>query len=128
MKKINRNLKPFMFICIGLMAVMFMSATSPCEPPGKPRNVEIADYGNGYCTIRFMSPRKDGGAPITNYIVEKRDARVGTWVKGAEGITYEIKVNNLIPGSEMEFRVKAVNKAGPGEASDPTKPFVVRNK
>ena len=50
MKKINRNLKPFMFICIGLMAVMLMSATSPCEPPGKPRNVEIADYGNGCCT------------------------------------------------------------------------------
>ena len=127
MKKINRNLKPFMFICIGLMAVMLMSATSPCEPPGKPRNVEIADYGNGYCTIRFKSPRKDGGSPITNYIVEKRDARGGRWEYGAEGPYYELKVNNLVPGSEMKFRVKAVNAAGPGEASKPTKPFVVRN-
>lgn len=127
MKKINRKLKPFMFICIGLMAVMLMSATNYFKSPGPPTNVEIADYGNGYCTIRFKSPKDDGGAPITKYIVEKRDLRVGAWEKGAEGPYYELKVNNLVPGSEMEFRVKAVNAAGPGEASKPTKPFVVRN-
>lgn len=116
-----------MFICIGL-AVMLMSATSPCEPPGAPRNVEIADYGNGYCTIRFMPPRNDGGAPITNYIVEKRDTGGGRWEKGAEGLDYEITVDNLIPGREVEFRVSAVNKAGQGMPSEPTKPFVVRSR
>jgi projectin len=106
MKKINRNLKPFMFICIGLMAVMLMSATSPCEPPGKPRNVEIADYGNGYCTIRFKSPRKDGGSPITNYIVEKRDARGGRWEYGAEGPYYELKVIILYQAVKWNFVLK----------------------
>lgn len=77
MKKINRNFfKPFMFICVGLMAVMLMSAASPCDPPGKPGRPEIADYGNGWCTVRFTPPKKDGGAPITKYIVEKRYIRV----------------------------------------------------
>ena len=110
------------------MAVMLMSATSPCEPPGKPENVKIVDYGECYCTIGFTAPVSDGGAPITNYIVEKREVRGGRWEYGAEDIDYEIKVDNLIPGSEMEFRVSAVNKAGQGMPSDPTQPFVVRSR
>ncbi len=128
MKKINRNFfKPFMFICLGLMAVMLMSAAEPCEPPGKPENVEISDYGEGYCTIKFNRPTVDGGAPITNYIVEKR-YRGGEWMRAAKQLAYVIKVADLEVGSVVVFRVSAVNEAGQGEPSDPTEPFVVRGK
>lgn len=129
MKKINRNFfKPFMFICVGLMAVVLMSATVPYTTPGKPENVKIVDWGAGTCTIGFTKPVDDGGAPITSYIVEKRDVQGGRWVECAEDIFYEITVDNLIPGREYEFRVSAVNKAGQGMPSEPTKPFVARDK
>lgn len=129
MKKINRRIfKPFIFICLGLMAVMLMSAARPCDPPGKPGRPEIAEWGEGSCTIRFTPPRSDGGAPITDYIVEKRYRGGGEWEKAVKQLDYEIKVDNLIAGREVEFRVSAVNKAGQGEPSDPSKPFIVRGE
>lgn len=38
------------------------------------------------------------------------------------------KVDGLPEGSEYQFRVVAVNKAGPSEASEPTKMTTIRHK
>lgn len=35
-------------------------------------------------------------------------------------------VPNLIEGNQYEFRIRAVNKAGPGTPSDPTNPVTAR--
>lgn len=52
------------------------------------------------------------------------------WEKCAEveGDVTTGKVPNLIEGNQYEFRVRAVNKAGPGEPSDATKPHIARPK
>ena len=52
------------------------------------------------------------------------------WEKCAEvdGDVTTGRVPDLIEGNQYEFRVRAVNKAGPGEASDPTKPHIARPK
>lgn len=123
MKKINRNFfKPFMFICVGLMAVMLMSAAEPYDPPGKPGMVDV---GNDYCTIKFTPPASDGGSPITGYRIGYRDKRGGLWENRPELATkYTVKIDGLTEGSEVEFRVSAVNKAGEGEPSE-TSEFVL---
>lgn len=116
MKKINRNFfKPFMFICVGLMAVMLMSATY--KPPGAPGKPEMVDTGNDWCTIKFTPPTDDGGAPITAYLVDYRDIKGGRWVRGAETDKCKVTVRNLKEGIELEFRVSAVNEGGEGPHS-----------
>ncbi len=39
----------------------------------------------------------------------------------------EMLVDDLYSGDEVEFRVLAVNEAGPGRPSDATRPVVVRD-
>lgn len=70
----------------------------------------------------------DGGSPVTSYIVEKREKDSGKWVKAAEvpADKCEARADNLDEGVEYEFRVKAVNAAGPGEPSGASKAIMTK--
>lgn len=48
------------------------------DPPGKP---EVSDSDKDHITIKWDPPRKDGGAPITGYNVERKDPKTGRWTK-----------------------------------------------
>ena len=73
---------------------------------------------------------RDGGAPITGYIIEVKDKYSDNWVKAVEtsGPAAQGTVPDLIEGNKYEFRVKAINKAGPGEPSEATKPHIAKHK
>ncbi|CAG9109339.1 unnamed protein product [Plutella xylostella] len=72
-------------------------------------------------------PKNNGGAPITGYIVEKKE-KFGSWQEALVTTTPECKgrVPDLKEGNTYQFRVKAVNKAGPGEPSEPTAPHLAK--
>lgn len=50
------------------------------------------------------------------------------WVKGVEvpGDALSATQDGLKEGGTYEFRVRAINKAGPGEPSDATKPIIAK--
>ena len=107
-----------------------IEAKNPFDQPGKPGDPEIADYDKDFVELKWAKPETDGGSPITGYVIEKRDKFSPNWEKAAEidGDVTSGKVKDLIEGNTYEFRVRAVNKAGPGEASEPTKPHLARPK
>ncbi len=51
------------------------------DKPGRPGKPEVTDSDKDHITIKWEPPRKDGGAPITGYNVERKDPRTGKWVK-----------------------------------------------
>lgn len=113
-----------------LTTAQAIEAKNPFDEPGKTSAPDIVDYDSDFVELKWDKPESDGGSPITGYIIEKRDKFNPNWEKCAEveGDVTRGKVNDLIEGTPYEFRIRAVNKAGPGEASDASKIHVARPK
>jgi len=94
-------------------------------------NSKVIDFDTDWVKLEWDKPEFDGGSTITGYIIEKRDKQFQKWevCTRSEGETPICKVSNLIEGSIYEFRVRAVNKAGESEPSDPSIPhrYVIFN-
>ncbi|AZS31284.1 MAG: fibronectin type III domain-containing protein [Butyricimonas faecalis] len=121
MKK--KGFRSLLFICLGLIAtIVFTSAVmmvSPPDPPGRPQAVDVQ---RDRCKIKYAAPRYDGGSSITGYIIERKYKSSDNWYKvsGKDNPTdLEYTIDGLVEGSEMQFRVRAVNAEG---LSDPSKP------
>lgn len=74
--------------------------------------------------MSWTAPLSDGGSPITNYVVDKRETSRAKWAQVSakiSGNTTECLVERLIEGHEYQFRVRAENRYGAGDGiiSDP---------
>ena len=100
--------------------------------PDKPEGpVEISNITKDSVTLSWQPPSKDGGSPLTGYVVEQRDAKKTKWVKAGsvDKDTTIFVASKLLEDNEYVFRVTAVNAEGtsePLESKDiakPTKPI-----
>ena len=101
-------------------------ARDPWEKPGQPGQVKISEVTRRSCRLAWSPPINDGGSPITNYVIEYREAGLYKWTRANEvetvpGTSYTVRF--LEAETEYEFRVSAVNKAGAGAASECTLPI-----
>ncbi|KPJ16777.1 Twitchin [Papilio machaon] len=106
------------------------TAKNPYGEPDAPGKPEFKDWDKQHVDLKWEKPANDGGAPITAYIVEKKDRDTGKWVKAVEvpGHKTEARVPDLIEGKTYQFRVKAVNKAGPGKPSQATDNLLAKDR
>lgn len=90
---------------------MFFLPDKPASPQGP---IEFKDVKADSVTLTWKPPLSDGGSPIKNYIVEKRDARKTSWTKVAtlDGQTLTCTAPKLLEGTPYIFRVIAVNSEG----------------
>lgn len=100
------------------------------DEPGKPGTPEIIDYDNKSVKLKWKAPDSDGGRPITHYVIEMKDKFSIDWeeVTKTSDATPEAEIGNLKEKMTYQFRVKAVNKAGPSVPSEPTNTHVCKHK
>lgn len=91
-----------------------VTVTARPMPPGK---TAVSLLQGNTVTLSWGPPEDDGGCKIGNYIVEYFRIGWGVWLKAATCRTLTVTLNDLIPGSEYKFRVKAENPYG---VSDPS--------
>jgi len=105
-------------------------AKNPYDPPSPPSQPVIDDYDNKSVLLKWKRPPSDGGRPITHYVVEIKDKFSPTWteVTKTEDPSPECKVEGLKEKMIYQFRVRAVNKAGSSEPSQPTDNHLCKHK
>ncbi|GAA49620.1 twitchin [Clonorchis sinensis] len=103
-------------------------AKNPYDPPGAPENLKIDEFDRHSVTLNWKPPKDDGGNPIKGYLVERRIPG-GEWRKATPNVVQgtTAKLTNVDEGQTYEFRVSAVNDAGPGEPSKATAPHTVKD-
>lgn len=102
----------------------------PVDEPGKPGKPEIFDWDNKSVTLRWAKPQSDGGRPITHYTIEVKDKHSNDWTEMAK--TADDKCEGVVEGLKekqvYQFRVRAHNKAGASEPSEPTDNHVCKHR
>lgn len=86
------------------------------DPPSPPQWLEVSNITRINADLKWQVPSSDGGSPITNYVVEKRDVRRKTWQTvdtTVKDLNYTISPLN--EGSLYVFRVAAENSVGMSE-------------
>jgi hypothetical protein len=106
------------------LCVLYLISDEP-DAPGTP---EATDWDKDHVDLRWTPPVKDGGSPITGYVIEKREKGSPRWTKAGEskGPDCKGRAENLEEGVTYEFRVRAVNAAGPGQPSEASKPITAK--
>lgn len=104
-----------------------ITVKDPYTRPDKPGQPVATDWDKDHVDLEWTAPKRDGGAPIDKYIIEKRPKH-GSWEKAAEVPGNQTKgtAPNLTEGEEYEFRIIAVNKGGPSEPSECSLPVIAK--
>jgi hypothetical protein len=93
-------------------------AVTPRTRPGVPTSV-AGIPGDGQVSLTWAAPAADGGAAMSDYIVQFSSDAGSKWTTFADGVSTakSATVTGLTNGTAYVFRVAAVNVAGPGAAS-----------
>ncbi len=104
--------------------------------PDAPRSL-TAVPGRLLVTMSWLAPLSNGGIPITDYVIESSTDDGATWARIPDAVSTATSatLSGLVGNTQYLFRVRAVNSAGTGAASNtaqatPTPnsaPSVVRN-
>uniref|UniRef100_A0A8C4WS59 Immunoglobulin superfamily member 22 n=1 Tax=Eptatretus burgeri TaxID=7764 RepID=A0A8C4WS59_EPTBU len=104
-------------------------AGEPYVAPDAPTAPQATNVTKDSVTLSWVPPQNDGGNAIRGYIVERRKKNSNLWVtvntEPVQGT--ELVAGKMVEGMEYEFRVRAVNAAGPGHPSPMSQAILIRD-
>ncbi|KAK9966425.1 hypothetical protein ABG768_003536 [Culter alburnus] len=104
-------------------APLFIDAA--LSTPSAPYGISLLNCNGSSMTLAWKRPKHTGGSKIKSYYLDKRRAESVDWkdVSPSPAVHRIFTVENLTSGVFYEFKVRAVNLAGVGLSSEPSKAF-----
>ncbi|GBP00364.1 Twitchin [Eumeta japonica] len=90
------------------------------DRPDPPRFPVVDNIGVDSLALSWKAPVWDGGSDITNYMVEKREHPMSSWIRVGNTRFTTMAITGLVPGKQYEFRVYAENIYGRSDPSEPS--------
>jgi len=102
------------------------SAVQLVGAPGAPTSV-VGTVGDAQVSLVWTAPSSNGGASITDYVIQHSSDSGSSWSTFADGTstTTTATVTGLTNGSSYLFKVAAVNSAGTGTYSSASSSVLV---
>ena len=101
------------------LVITFFLLTAAPSRPGRPQILNVHEHS---AVMTWTPPANDGGAPVTQYVLERREIRGPRWLRVT---TVAVPppppphvVRGLADGAQYEFRVYAKNAVGVSEVSE----------
>ena len=101
------------------------------DKPSTPGVPNIKELTKDSATIEWTPPTKDGGNPISNYVIEYKPVSGHKWLPANEDMKVtdtSFTIKDLTEDEEYEFRVAAENRAGVSKPSAPSKKATVKEQ
>ena len=97
------------------------------DKPEAPKGLRAVEVTSSSVVIEWEAPTSDGGSPVTQYSIERKDGAKGKYkvVDKVDGSTTTTTVKGLSEDKEYYFRVFAENETGKSDgASEMASPVV----
>ena len=101
------------------------------DKPSTPGVPNIKELTKDSATIEWTPPTKDGGNPISNYVIEYKPVSGHKWLPANEDMKVtdtSFTIKDLTEDEEYEFRVAAENRAGVSKPSAPSKKATIKEE
>ena len=100
---------------------VYVGTTIPTPtPPPSPTDI-TATSSNGALALKWSPPTKNGGSPITDYVIEYKLSTDKDWKTFADGTSANTQttITGLKNDQTYQVRISSVNSAGTGDKSSP---------
>lgn len=80
--------------------------------------MEAVETTSSLIEIKWNPPKDDGGSPVTNYIIERQQARQNLWTKlgDVSADKTSFRDRNVTHGKKYNYRIYAENPEGLSDA------------
>ncbi|CAH2326012.1 myosin-binding C, cardiac-type [Pelobates cultripes] len=100
----------------------------PIAPTSEPTNLTVEDVSDTSVSLKWRPPERIGAGGLDGYSLEYCKEGSSEWVPALAGLTERtsIMVRDLPTGERLNFRVRAINLAGPSEPCTLKEPVTIR--